>query len=108
MRHTRPKQKAPPHGVVGLDYGEEEIMPTAFVRTRLEVLRARLNSLAPSVERARLAVRRLETEQVPAGAVAGARAAQLSAARAMAATLEERERQVRVAISALQAELDEA
>lgn len=83
-------------------------MPTEYIRARLEVLRGRLTSLAPSVERARSSVSRLETEQVPAGAVAVARAAQLSAARAMAATLEGRERQVRVAISALQAELVEA
>jgi hypothetical protein len=83
-------------------------MSTVFFRARLEVLRSRLNSLAPSVERARQSVRRLETEQVPAGAAAGARAAQLSAARAMSATLEERERQVRVAMAALQSELVEA
>lgn len=83
-------------------------MPTLFIRSRLEVLRDRLNSLAPSVDRARQSVRRLETEQVPAGAAAGARAAQLSAARAMVATLEERERQVRVAIASLQSELVEA
>jgi hypothetical protein len=83
-------------------------MSTEFISTRLEVLRGRLNSLAPSVERARQSVYRLETEQVPAGAAAGARAAQLSAARAMAATLAGRERQVRIAIAALQAELVEA
>ncbi len=87
-------------------------MQTPFFTARLEVLRSRLNALAPSVDRARQAVRRLEAEQVPAGATAGAtagaRAAQLSAARAMVATLEERERQVRVAISALQGELVEA
>lgn len=83
-------------------------MPTVFFRTRLDVLNGRLNALIPSVERARQSVHRLETEQVPAGAAAGARAAQLSAARAMAATLEERERQVRVAIAALQSELVEA
>ena len=83
-------------------------MQTPFFTARLQVLRSRLNALAPSVDRARQAVRRLEAEQVPAGATAGARAAQLSAARAMVATLEERERQVRVAISALQGELVEA
>lgn len=83
-------------------------MPTEFIHTRLEVLRGRLTSLAPSIERARSSVCRLEAEQVPVGAVAGARAAQLSAARAMAATLEGRDRQVRVAIAALQAELSEA
>jgi hypothetical protein len=83
-------------------------MCALFFQTRLDILRNRLNSLAPSVERARLAVRRLEAEQIPAGAAAGARAAQLSAARAMASTLEERERQVRVAINALQSELVEA
>jgi hypothetical protein len=83
-------------------------MPSTFIRARLEVLNGRLSALAPSVERARQSVRRLETEQVPAGAAAGARAAQLSAARAMVATLEERERQVRVAINALQCELVEA
>jgi hypothetical protein len=53
-------------------------------------------------------VRRLEAEQIPAGATAGARVAQLSAARAMATTLEERERQVRVAINSLQCEFVEA
>ena len=82
-------------------------MSTVFFRTRLEVLQTRLNSLAPSVERARQSVHRLETAQVPAGAASGARAAQLSAARAMATTLEERERQIRVAIFSLQAELVE-
>ncbi|NTU81707.1 MAG: hypothetical protein HGA45_20395 [Chloroflexales bacterium] len=83
-------------------------MPTEFFCTRLEVLHGRLNSLAPSVERARQSVQRLETEQVPAGAASGARAAQLSAARAMATTLEGRARQVRIAIAALQAEFVEA
>lgn len=83
-------------------------MQKPFFQARLEVLRGRLSALAPSVERARQSVRRLEAEQVPAGATAGARAAQLAAARAMVTTLEERERQVRVAISALQGELVEA
>ncbi|MFV9503478.1 MAG: hypothetical protein AB4911_02815 [Oscillochloridaceae bacterium umkhey_bin13] len=83
-------------------------MPHIHFQQRLEVLAMRLNSLAPSVERARQSVRRLEAEQVPAGAAAGARIAQLAAARAMAATLEERERQVRVAMRSLQAELAEA
>ncbi len=80
-------------------------MSIPFLEARLDVLRTRLNALAPSVERARQVVRRLETEEVPAGAAQGARAAQLSAARAMAATLEERERQVRIAIAALQNEI---
>jgi hypothetical protein len=83
------------------------VISGTYFHSRLEVLRGRLTSLTPSVERARQAVHRLETEQIPAGAAAGARAAQLSAARAMAATLEERERQVRVAINALQSELNE-
>jgi hypothetical protein len=83
-------------------------MSALFFRTRLEILSGRLDSLTPSVERARQAVCRLEAEQIPAGAAAGARVAQLSAARAMASTLEERERQVRVAINALQSELIEA
>lgn len=83
-------------------------MHSVFFRARLEVLRGRLSALTPSVERARQAVYRLEGDQVPVGAAAGARAAQLSAARAMVTTLEERERQVRVAIDALQYELAEA
>ncbi|MCS6887732.1 hypothetical protein [Chloroflexus sp.] len=74
-------------------------------RQRIEVLTARLNSLRPGLERARQSVARLENESVPAGATALARAAQLSAARAMAATLAERERQLLVAIKALHAEL---
>jgi hypothetical protein len=80
---------------------------TDHMQRRVEILQSRLVALAPSIERARQSVVRLETEQVPAGAVSGARAAQLSAARAMAATLEERERQVRVALNALHAELSE-
>ncbi|WP_322496680.1 hypothetical protein [Chloroflexus sp.] len=74
-------------------------------RQRIEVLTARLNSLRPGLERARQSVARLENDTVPAGATALARAAQLSAARVMAATLAERERQLLVAIQALQAEL---
>ncbi|WP_129671367.1 hypothetical protein [Candidatus Chloroploca sp. Khr17] len=82
-------------------------MNKVYFERRLDALRLRLNALAPSTERARQAVWRLEREQVevPAGTISGALAAQLSAARAMATTLEERERQVRVAIAALQAEL---
>lgn len=83
-------------------------MPHTHFQQRLAVLATRLNSLAPSVERARQSVCRLEAEQVPAGAAAGARIAQLAAARAMAATLEERERQVQVAMRSLEAELAEA
>jgi len=81
-------------------------MPSAYFRHRRELLAARLARLGPSLERARLAMRRLELEPVPAGA-AGARAARLSAARTMAATLAERERQLRVAIAALQSEAAE-
>jgi hypothetical protein len=77
------------------------------MQRRVEILESRLVALAPSIERARQSVLRLETEQVPAGVVSGARAAQLSAARAMSATLQERERQVRVALNALHAELSE-
>jgi hypothetical protein len=80
-------------------------MTATFIYHRIDQLNSRLTALAPSVERAQQSVRRLEAEQVPAGATAQARAARLAAARAMAATLEERERQVRVAITALQAEL---
>lgn len=80
-------------------------MTDSFIHSRVAQLNQRLASLAPSIELARQSVQRLETEQVPAGAVAGARAARLSAARAMVATLEERARQVRIAINALQAEL---
>ncbi|GIV86916.1 MAG: hypothetical protein KatS3mg054_0945 [Chloroflexus sp.] len=76
-----------------------------YVRQRIEVLTARLNSLRPGLERARQSVARLENEAVPAGATALARAAQLSAARAMATTLAERERHLLIAIQALQAEL---
>lgn len=72
---------------------------------RHDLLHARLTNLAPSLERANQAVRRLELEQVPAGAASGARAARLSAARTMASTLAERERQIRIAIKALHAEL---
>lgn len=80
-------------------------MNDSFITSRVAQLNLKLASLTPSLERAQQSVRRLEAEQVPAGAMAGARAAQLSAARAMAATLEERARQVRVAINALQSEL---
>jgi hypothetical protein len=81
-------------------------MTLAFIHERIEQLSVRLNALEPSIVRARQSVDRLESEQVPAGATAQARAARLAAARAMAATLEERERQVRVAITSLRAELD--
>lgn len=80
-------------------------MDKSYYTTRLEKLTTRIKSLGPRIERARQAVHRLETEQVPAGATAAARAAQLSAARTMAATLEDRERQLRIAESALRAEL---
>jgi hypothetical protein len=83
------------------------MMHTVHMQRRLEILQTRLVALAPSIERARQSVMRLETEQVPAGAASGARVAQLSAARAMAATLEERERQVRTALISLRAELSE-
>lgn len=80
-------------------------MTATFIHQRIEQLNTRLSALEPSIVRARQSVNRLETEQVPAGATAQARAARLAAARAMAATLEERERQVRVAIDSLRAEL---
>lgn len=83
------------------------MMHTVHMQRRLEILETRLVALAPSIERARQSVMRLETEHVPAGSASGARVAQLSAARAMAATLEERERQVRSALAALHAELSE-
>jgi hypothetical protein len=80
----------------------------SYYTTRLEALTARIDALGPRIERARQSVRRLETEQVPAGATAAARAAQLSAARTMAATLEDRGRQLRIAAAALRAEIDAA
>ncbi|NNJ08978.1 hypothetical protein EKD04_001400 [Chloroflexales bacterium ZM16-3] len=80
-------------------------MDHSYYTSRLEALAARLAALDPRIERARQAVRRLETEQVPAGATAAARATQLSAARTMAATLENRNRQLRIAEAALRAEL---
>jgi hypothetical protein len=80
-------------------------MTSVFVTRRIELLQARLGALASSLDRARTSVERLEREPVPAGATAQARAARLSAARAMAATLSERDRQMRIAIGALQAEL---
>jgi hypothetical protein len=80
-------------------------MDQAYYRTRLEALSVRIAALGPRIERAQQSVRRLESEQVPAGATAAARAAQLSAARAMAATLEDRGRQLRIAEAALRAEL---
>jgi hypothetical protein len=76
-----------------------------YFRQRIEVLTARLDNLRASLERARQSVTRLENESVPAGATALARAAQLSAARAMAATLADRERHLLIAIQSLQAEL---
>lgn len=82
-------------------------MSSAYLRHRQELLSARLARLNPSLERAAQAVHRLELEPVPAGAAAGARAARLSAARTMAATLGERARQLRAALAALQAEAAE-
>lgn len=83
-------------------------MTDQFIAKRVEHLNQRLASLMPSIERARQSVRNLESEQIPAGAVAGARAARLSAAKAMVSTLEERARQFRIAIHALQAEWSES
>lgn len=80
-------------------------MSTGYLQRRLQTLQTRLYALVPSIERAHEAVRRLESSQVPAGALAGARAAQLAAARTMVATLEERQRQVKIAVAALTAEL---
>jgi hypothetical protein len=80
-------------------------MTSDFAQRRIAQLHDRLRTLAPNVERARQAVLRLEAEPVPAGATAQARAARLSAVRDMSATLAERERHVRIAITALQAEL---
>lgn len=81
-------------------------MDQFYYDRRLETLTARITALEPRIARARQSVRRLETEQVPAGASA-ARAAQLSAARSRTTTLEERGRQLRVAEAALRAELAE-
>ncbi len=78
-----------------------------FIRQRIEVLNHRLHGLQPRLARARQSIAMLESESVPAGATALARAARLSAARAMVATLAERERHLLVAIQALQAELVE-
>jgi len=80
----------------------------SYYTARLETLSARIDALGPRIERARQSVHRLEVEQVPAGATAAARAAQLSAARTMAATLEDRSRQLRIAEAALRAEIDAA
>ena len=80
-------------------------MTSEFVEQRIVPLQRRLSSLGSNIERARETVLRLETEEVPAGATAPARAARLAAARTMAATLEERERQVLIAIGALRAEI---
>lgn len=85
---------------------KEDKMTSEHIMKRLELLNTRLGNLLPSVERAQQSVQRLEAEQVPVGATSQARAARLSAARTMAATLEERERQVRIALRALQAELE--
>ncbi len=82
-------------------------MDTNYYTSRLEKLTARINALKPRIERAHQAVRRLESEQVPAGATAAARAAQLSAARLMANTLEDRNRQLRIAAAAIRAELSD-
>jgi hypothetical protein len=80
-------------------------MDKSYYTNRLEKLTTRIDALGPRIERARQAVRRLETEQVPAGGTTAARAAQLSAARIMASTLEDRHRQLRIAEAALRAEL---
>lgn len=80
-------------------------MSADYFQQRIVQLNERLENLQPSIERARQSVLRLEAEEVPAGATAQARAARLSAARTMAATLEERERQVLVALNALNGEL---
>jgi hypothetical protein len=89
---------------MGLSFGETPV-DTPYYTTRLAAVTARLSALGPRIERARQSVRRLEAQQVPAGATAAARAAQLSAARTMAATLEDRSRQLHIAEAALRAEL---
>ncbi|NTW00656.1 MAG: hypothetical protein HGA19_05025 [Oscillochloris sp.] len=83
-------------------------MDKAYYTTRLATLTARIDALGPRIERAHQSLRRLETEQVPAGATAVARAARISAARSMASTLEDRSRQLRIAEAALRAELTAA
>jgi hypothetical protein len=88
-------------------------MPT-YYRDRIDALTARIVNLAPRLERAHQTVRRLETELSAAhilhddttGPTKAARAARLSAAKSMAETLIERDRQLRIAVAALQAELD--
>jgi len=88
-------------------------MPT-YYQDRIAALNARIVNLAPRLERARQTVRRLEKELAAApvlhddatGPTKAARAARLSAARSMAERLIERERQLRIAVAALQAELD--
>jgi hypothetical protein len=88
-------------------------MPT-YYRDRIDTLTARIMNLAPRLERAHQTVRRLETELAAApvlhddatGPTKAARAARLSAARSMADTLIERDRQLRIAVAALQSELD--
>jgi hypothetical protein len=85
-----------------------------YYRDRIDTLTARIMNLAPRLERAHQTVRRLETELAAApvlhddttGPTRAARAARLSAARSMAETLIERDRQLRIAVAALQSELD--
>ncbi len=79
-------------------------MDKSYYTARLKTLTARIAALGPRIERAHQSVRRLETEPVPAGATA-TRAAQLSSARTMALTLEDRSRQLRIAEAALRAEI---
>ena len=53
-------------------------MTSAFFEQRIEQLQRRLIRLGPNIERARHTVLRLETQEVPAGAVAPAREGRLS------------------------------
>jgi len=80
----------------------------SYYTTRLETLTARIKALGPRIERARQSVRRLETESVTVGASAAAHATQLSSARTMVATLEDRNRKLRIAEIALRAEITSA
>jgi hypothetical protein len=87
-----------------------------YYQQRMEVLASRIANLAPRLDRAHQTVQRLEAELAAAPVLHDdtstptrvARAARLSAARSMAETLLERERQLRVALAALQAEVTSA
>jgi hypothetical protein len=77
-----------------------------YIRKRFEVLNQRLIALTPHIDRAWESVETLESDPVPTGVTSIARAARISSVRSMAVALEERQRRLRIAQSALRAEFE--